>query len=84
MTYPVFFEQARKLQALEKGKDKGKDADKPGWRVLKPDELPEFRQRETPSEKKQWSCMHCWRTGDLMASGRGRSFSEIKAHMTSM
>jgi hypothetical protein len=77
----VFHQQARKLQALCKDKDKGKDADKPEWRVLKPDELPEFRQRETPSEKKQWSCMHCWRTGDLASVGRGKSFSEIKTHI---
>ena len=75
----VLLLQARKLQVLNK--EKSKDGDKPEWRVLKPDELPEFRQRETPSEKKQWSCMHCWRTGDLMSGGRGRSFSEIKTHI---
>jgi hypothetical protein len=79
-----FFQQARKLQTLDKEKGKGKDVDKPEWRVLKPDELPEFRQRETPSEKKQWSCMHCWRAGDLTFVGRGRSFSEVKTHIVTV
>jgi hypothetical protein len=83
VTYPPF-RQARKLQALNKERNKGKDGDRPEWRVLKPDELPEFRQRETPSEKKQWSCMHCWRAGEVISSGRGKGFSEIKAHITTM
>ena len=74
MTY-LPFRQARKLQAHNKEKSK------PEWRVLKPDELPEFRQRETPSEKKQWSCMHCWRAGEVISSGRGKGFSEIKVHI---
>ena len=78
---PDSFQQARKLQAPNKEKEKGKDPDKPEWRVLKLDELPEFRQHETPSEKMQWSCMHCWRTGDPMSVGRGKSFSEIKTHI---
>ncbi|KAF9646073.1 hypothetical protein BDM02DRAFT_3189139 [Thelephora ganbajun] len=45
----------RKLQVLDKEKGKGKDVDKLEWRVLKPDELSEFRQCETPSEKKHHS-----------------------------
>ena len=59
--------------------DKSSGKRTPEWRIMKSEEMPEFKHPSVRLEEKDWGCLHCWT--DNAAPYFNVTWASIKSHL---
>jgi len=49
------------------------------WRIMKPEEMPEFKHPSVRLEKEDWACLHCWTSNATPHTNV--SWASVKSHL---
>jgi len=49
------------------------------WRLMKPEEMPEFKHPSLCLEKNDWACLHCWKNNETPF--KDTSWALVKSHL---